>query len=67
MGVSTSGTREAILAGQALQIKWSPMKKPVLVMIMPLPFPELTANGQTVETRQFEGDFSIFDQAEVIC
>ena len=43
------------------------MKKPVLVMTMALPFPELSANGQRVETRLFEGDFSVFDQAQVIC
>jgi len=43
------------------------MKKPVLVMTMPLPFPELSANGQVIERRLFEDDFSVFDQAQVIC
>jgi len=43
------------------------MNKPVLVMTLALPFPELAANGQRVETRLFEGDFSVFDQAQVIC
>ena len=43
------------------------MKKPVLVMTMPLPFPELSVNGQIVESRLYEGDFSVFDQAQVIC
>ncbi len=41
--------------------------KPILVMTMPLPFPELKANGESIETRLFEGDFSVFDNAQVIC
>lgn len=41
--------------------------KPILVMTMPLPFPELKANGESIETRLFEGDFSVFENAQVIC
>lgn len=43
------------------------MPNPILVLTMPLPLPELIASGRAVETRIFEGDFSVFDQAEVIC
>ncbi len=39
----------------------------ILVMTLPLPFPELKANDQPVEVRLFEGDFSVFNGAEVIC
>lgn len=41
--------------------------KPILVMIMPLPFPELQANGQPIEVRHFTGDFSVFEDAQAIC
>jgi lactate dehydrogenase-like 2-hydroxyacid dehydrogenase len=41
--------------------------KPILVLTMPLPFPELKANGESIETRLFDGDFSVFDNAQVIC
>ena len=36
-------------------------------MTQPLPLPELVINGQVVETRAFDGDFSVFYQAQVIC
>lgn len=41
--------------------------KPILVMTMPLPFPELKAKGEIIETRLFDGDFSVFENAQVIC
>lgn len=41
--------------------------KPILVMTRPLPFPELKANGESIETRLFEGAFNVFDNAQVIC
>lgn len=41
--------------------------KPILVMTRPLPFPELKANGESIETRLFDGDFSVFENAQVIC
>lgn len=41
--------------------------KPILVMTRPLPFPDLKANGESIETRLFEGDFSVFEHAQVIC
>ncbi len=41
--------------------------KPILVMTMPLPFPELKANGKTIEVRLFDNDFSVFEHAQVIC
>jgi lactate dehydrogenase-like 2-hydroxyacid dehydrogenase len=41
--------------------------KPILVMTMPLPFPELKAKGESIETRLFEGDFTVFENAQVIC
>ncbi len=43
------------------------MADPILVITLPLPLPELAVNGQVVETRVFEGDFSVFDQAQVVC
>ena len=43
------------------------MPDPILVMTLPLPLPEFVVNGQVVETRVFEGDFSVFDQAQVVC
>lgn len=41
--------------------------KPILVLTRPLPFPELKANGENIETRLFEDDFSVFENAQVIC
>ena len=43
------------------------MSQPILVMTLPLPFPELVANGQVVESRVFTDDFTIFENAQVIC
>jgi lactate dehydrogenase-like 2-hydroxyacid dehydrogenase len=43
------------------------MADPILVITLPLPLPELIVNGQVVETRVFDGDFSVFDQAQVVC
>lgn len=43
------------------------MAPPVLVMTRPLPLPPLTAGGQAVEVRHFEGDPGVFDGAQVLC
>lgn len=43
------------------------MSQPVLVLMLPLPLPAITANGQLVKTRLFTGDFSVFENAEAIC
>ncbi len=43
------------------------MTRPVLVMMRPLPLPLLRANGEEIEVRQFDGDFSIFEGATVLC
>ena len=43
------------------------MTRPVLVMMRPLPLPLLRANGEEIEVRQFQGDFSLFEGATVLC
>ena len=43
------------------------MTRPVLVMMRPLPLPLLRANGEEIQVRQFDGDFSIFEGATVLC
>ena len=43
------------------------MTGPVLVVMRPLPFPVLRANGEEIEVRQFGGDFSVFEGATVLC
>ena len=43
------------------------MTRPVLVMMRPLPLPLLRANGEEIEVRQFQGDFSLFVGATVLC
>tara|TARA_B110001450_G_scaffold160556_1_gene149707 strand:+ start:932 stop:1855 length:924 start_codon:yes stop_codon:yes gene_type:complete len=36
-------------------------------MMRPLPLPLLRANGEEIQVRQFDGDFSIFEGATVLC
>ena len=43
------------------------MPSPVIVMTRPLPLPPLAAAGQTVEVRHFDGDYSVFEGARVLC
>lgn len=43
------------------------MTQPILVVMRPLPFPVLRANGEEIQVRQFDSDFSIFEGATVLC
>ena len=43
------------------------MTQPILVVMRPLPFPVLRANGAEIQVRQFDNDFSIFEGATVLC
>ena len=43
------------------------MTQPILVVMRPLPFPVLRANGEEIQVRQFDNDFSIFEGATVLC